>query len=234
MKKTHALVAALALAAGLSAGTARAQLAVIDGANVAQTMQAVATAAKELAQLQMQLQQLQNTYRMFTNPTNITGMLPGLNTGMLRNPMPTSGQVPGMVMGMNGSLSGPGQSFLNQNQLYKPAGSDPLATQMNRSAMAIAQIQGMAATNLQSIEQRLANLSAMQTQLQSATDIKQVTAINGRIAIEQHAIQSQQAQATNLQTMAVAQIAAQQQQDQQLIRQGWDQLAAQFAGASVQ
>ena len=79
MKKTHALVAALALAAGLSAGTARAQLAVIDGANVAQTMQAVATAAKELAQLQMQLQQLQNTYRMFTNPTNITGMLPGLN-----------------------------------------------------------------------------------------------------------------------------------------------------------
>ena len=42
-----------------SAGTAQAQLAVYDGANVAQTIQAVATAAKELAQLQQQLMQLQ-------------------------------------------------------------------------------------------------------------------------------------------------------------------------------
>ena len=217
-----------------SAGTAQAQLAVYDGANVAQTIQAVATAAKELAQLQQQLMQLQQTYRMFTNPTNVSGMMPGLNTGFLQNPMPPSGLMPGMVMGTSGSLTGPGQNFLNQNQIYKPTGTDPLATQMNRSAMAIAQIQGMAATNLQSIEQRLANLMTMQQQLQAATDIKQVTAINGRIAIEQHAIQSQQAQATNLQTMAVGQIAAQQQQSQQRIRQGWDQLGAQFSSGNLQ
>ena len=213
---------------------AQAQMAVYDGANVAQTIQAVATAAKELAQLQQQLMQLQQTYRMFTNPTNVTGMMPGLNTGFLQNPMPASGRMPGMVMGTSGSLTGPGQNFLNQNQIYKPTASDPLAMQMNRSAMAIAQIQGMAATNLQSIEQRLTNLMTMQQQLQAATDIKQVTAINGRIAIEQHAIQSQQAQATNLQTMAVGQIAAQQQQSQQRIRQGWDQLGAQFSSGNLQ
>jgi len=231
--RRSAIAASAIVTALASAVPARAQMAVYDGANVAQTIQAVATAAKELAQLQMQLQQLQNTYRMFTNPTNITGMIPGLNTGFLKNPMPASGLMPGMVMGTSGSLTGPGQSFLNQNQIYKPASSDPLAMQMNRSAMAIAQIQGMAASNLQSIEQRLLNLSAMQAQLQSATDIKQVTAINGRIAIEQHAIQSQQAQATNLQTMAVGQIAAQQQQSQQRIRQGWDQLASQFSSGGL-
>jgi Type IV secretion system proteins len=231
--RRSAIAASVIVTVLASAVPARAQMAVYDGANVAQTIQAVATAAKELAQLQMQLQQLQNTYRMFTNPTNIAGMMPGLNTGFLQNPMPASGLMPGMVMGTSGSLTGPGQSFLNQNQIYKPASSDPLAMQMNRSAMAVAQIQGMAATNLQSIEQRLLNLSAMQAQLQSATDIKQVTAINGRIAIEQHAIQSQQAQATNLQTMAVGQIAAQQQQSQQRIRQGWDQLASQFSSGGL-
>jgi type IV secretion system protein VirB5 len=88
----------------------------------------------------------------------------------------------------------------------------------------------MAATNLSSIEQRLANLGAMQLELQSATDIKQVTAINGRIAIESNAIQGQQAQAQNLQALAAAQAEADRQAAIQNIRQGHEQAAAQFTG----
>jgi len=231
MGRKQPLAAASALVAILSASSAaQAQMAVFDGANVAQTMQAVATAAKELAQLQMQLQQLEQTYRMFTNPTNVTGMLPQLNTGFLQNPMPLSSQMPNLIMGTGNGMTGQAQAFYNQNHIYTATGTDPLATNLNRSATAIANIQGIAATNLASIEQRLTNLKSMQQHLQSATDIKQVTAINGRIAIEANAIQGQQAQAANLQALATTQITVQQQQQLQQVRQSHEQAAALFAG----
>ena len=70
----------------------------------------------------------------------------------------------------------------------------------------------------------------MQIELQGATDIKQVTAINGRIAIESNAIQGQQAQAKNLQAMVAAQAQADQQAALQAIRQGHEQAAAMFTG----
>ena len=70
----------------------------------------------------------------------------------------------------------------------------------------------------------------MQEELQGATDIKQVEAINGRIAIEGNAIQAQQAQAQNLQAMAAAQAQADQQAALQSIRQGHEQAAAMFTG----
>jgi type IV secretion system protein VirB5 len=70
----------------------------------------------------------------------------------------------------------------------------------------------------------------MQLELQSATDIKQVAAINGRIAIESNAIQGQQAQAQNLQALAAAQAQADQQAALQSIREGHEQAAAQFTG----
>lgn len=86
------LLTTAAVIAGLTIGHgARAQLPVIDGANLAQTTQAVLTAGKELAQLQAQLLTLVNTYRMFTSPSAITAMLPGLNSSFLQNPMPAAG-----------------------------------------------------------------------------------------------------------------------------------------------
>ena len=88
----------------------------------------------------------------------------------------------------------------------------------------------MAAANLASIEQRQANLNAMQEELQGATDIKQVASISGRIAIESNAIQGQQAQAQNLAALASAQAQADQQAALQSIRQGHEQAAAMFTG----
>jgi type IV secretion system protein VirB5 len=230
MRKTL-LATAVALAGWVAfGGAATAQYAVYDGANFLQAVQAVATAAKELAQLQSQLQQMRQQYQMFTNPTNVTGMFPALNAPSLQNPMPAASAMPGQITGTTNTLSGAGQTFYNPNHVFTATGTDPQASLLNRSAIATANIQGIAAANLVSIEQRLANLSAMQTELQSATDIKQVTAINGRIAIESNAIQGQQAQAQNLATLAAAQAQANQQAALQSIRQGHEQAAAQFTG----
>ena len=225
------LLTSAAFVAFMSLGwSAHSQVAVYDGANYVNTLREVATAARQLAQLQAQLQQLQQTYAMLTNPTNITGMLPALNAPFLHNSMPAVSAAPGQLTGSSGTLTSSGQTFYGLNHVYTAAGADPLAINLNRSAISIANIQGMAATNLASIEQRLANLGAMQLELQSASDIKQVTAINGRIAIESNAIQGQQAQAQNLQTLATTQAEADQQAAIQNIRHGHEQAAAQFTG----
>jgi hypothetical protein len=211
-------------------GAATAQYSVYDSSNFGQAVQAVATAAKELAQLQGQLQQMRLQYQMFTNPTNVTGMFPALSAPSLQNPMPPASTMPGQIAGSTNTLSGTGQTFYNTNHVFTATGTDPQASLLNRSAIATANIQGIATANLASIEQRLANLNAMQTELQNATDIKQVTTINGRIAIESNAIQGQQAQAQNLAVLAAVQAQANQQAALESIRQGHEQAAAQFTG----
>jgi Cu/Ag efflux protein CusF len=203
---------------------------VYDNSSFLQSVQAVATAARELAQLQAQLQQMRQQYQMFTNPTNVTGMFPALNAPTLQNPMPTASAMPRQIVGSAKTLSGLGQTFYTLNHVFTATGNDPQATLLNRSAIAMANIQGIATANLASIEQRQANLNAMQTELQNATDIKQVEAINGRIAIESNAIQGQQAQAQNLAALASAQAQADQQAALQSIRQGHEQAAAMFTG----
>jgi conjugal transfer/entry exclusion protein len=229
MRKTLVTMAALAGCVAFG-GAAHAQYPVFDGSNFGQAVQAVATAARELSQLQAQLQQMRQQYQMFTNPTNITGMFPALNAPALQNPMPAASAVPGQIAGAANTISGLGQTFYNLNHVFTATGTDPQASLLNRSAIATANIQGIAASNLASIEQRQANLNAMQTELQNATDIKQVEAINGRIAIESNAIQGQQAQAQNLTALASAQAQANQQAALQSIRQGHEQAAAMFTG----
>lgn len=227
MKK--ALLTAAAVVACMTFGPgAHAQMAVFDASNFANTLREVQTAANQLTQLNAQLQQMRQQYQMFTNPSNITGMLPALNAPSLQNSMPAASSMPGQVVGSANALSSLGQTFYKLNHVFTATGTDPQANLLNRSSISTANIQGIAAANLASIEQRQGNLNEMQTELENATDIKQVTAINGRIAIESNAIQGQQAQAQNLAALASAQAQADQQAALQSIRQGHEQAAAMF------
>ena len=229
MKK--ALLTAAAVIACMTFGPgAQAQMAVFDASNFANTLREVQTAANQLTQLNAQLQQMRQQYQMFTNPSNITGMLPALNAPSLQNSMPAASSMPGQVVGSANALSSLGQTFYKLNHVFTATGTDPQANLLNRSSISTANIQGIAAANLASIEQRQGNLNEMQTELENATDIKQVTAINGRIAIESNAIQGQQAQAQNLAALASAQAQADQQAALQSIRQGHEQAAAMFTG----
>jgi type IV secretion system protein VirB5 len=234
MKKSFLAVTAM-ITCGSMVPQANAQMAVFDSSNFVNTLQAMKTAANELIVLNNQLNQLRQTYQqissmqtMFTNPSNVTGMFPGLNSSFLQNSMPGSSSMPNQVYGSPGSMSSNAQTFYNMNHAYTATGSDPQAIYLNRAPISVANIMGIAATNLQSIEQRLANLNQMQMELQGATDIKQVSAINGRIAIESNAIQGQQAQAQNLTALANAQAQADQQSQLQTMRQGHEQAAAMF------
>jgi type IV secretion system protein VirB5 len=198
---------------------ARAQTPVIDSANLAQNIQTAAQAIVAVEQLKAQLTQLQQTYQMFTNPTDIMSMATGMENQTIENPMPAANALSGLVGG----------------QTDGSAASD----QLNGNATAISNIQGIAATNLSAIQQRLQDLPNLEADLNAATSITQVDAINGRIAAESQFVQGQQAQATNLQVLATEQTESQQQQDREQFVQGetqtnTDMLAAEAANAAQQ
>lgn len=190
---------------------AHGQMAVLDSANLTQNLQTAAQAILAVEQLKAQLSQLQQTYQMFTTPTGIMNMAPGMESQTLENPMPAANALTGLLGGQT-LPTGPAQTFYNQNHVYSPTDGSTASDQLNTNAAAISNIQGMAATNLSAIQQRLQQLPNLETDLGTATSITQVTAINGRIAAESQFVQGQQAQAANLQVLATEQALSQQQQ----------------------
>jgi hypothetical protein len=200
------LIASLELAPN-----ARAQVAVIDSANLAQNIQTAAQAIVAVDQLKAQLTELENTYTMFTNPTSIMNMATGMENQAIENPMPLANSVAGLVGGTS-SGAGAASTFYMQNHIYSPTNGTAESTQLNNNAQAIGNIEGMAQTNLSAIQTRLQELPNLESDIQSATSITQVSAINGRIATESQFVQAQQAQAANLQVLAMEQSQANQQQ----------------------
>lgn len=217
---------------------AHAQMAVIDGANLTQNLQTAAQSILAVEQLRAQLTQLQQTYQMFTNPTDIMNMAAGMENQTLENPMPAANALTGLLGGQT-SPSGPAQAFYNQNHVYSPTDGSTASNQLNANAAAISNIQGMAAANLLAIQQRLQQLPDLEGDLGTATSITQVTAINGRIAAESQFVQGQQAQAANLQVLATEQALSQQQQvHEQFVQDetqtGTDMQAAEAANEAKQ
>jgi type IV secretion system protein VirB5 len=215
------------------ASDARAQTPVIDSANLAQNVKTAAQAIAAVEQLKAQLAQLQQTYRMLTSPTAIMSMATGMENQTLENPMPAANALSGLVGGQS-SASGPAQTFYNQNHVYSPTDGSAASTQLNANASAISNIQGMAATNLSAIQQRLQQLPDLESDLSAATSITQVDAINGRIAAESQFVQGQQAQAANLQVLATEQTQSEDQQAEEEHSRESSTLAAQYKLAAQQ
>jgi type IV secretion system protein VirB5 len=209
------LLAFTILSGGMAlAPKANAQVAVVDAANLAQNVQTAAQAIVAVEQLKAQLSQLQQTYQMFTDPTNILGMATGMENSAIENPMPLANSLSGLVGGQSAG-SAAATTFYNQNHVYTAPAGTPGSAQLNENGQSIANIEGIASTNLSAIEQRLQQLPDLEADLNTATSITQVSAINGRIAAEAQFVQAQQAQAANLQVLASEQQASQQQQDQE-------------------
>lgn len=193
---------------------AAAQVAVIDSANLAQNIQTAAQEVIAVEQLKAQLAQLEQTYQMFTNPTNILGMAAGMENQSIENPMPMANAMAGLVGG-SAAPSGAAASYYNQSHVFTPTDGSAASVQLNANGNSIANIEGIASTNLAAIQLRMQELPNLESDLNTATSITQVDAINGRIAAESQFVQAQQAQAQNLQVLASEQALSQQQQQQE-------------------
>ncbi len=210
---------------------AEAQIPVIDGANLAQNIKTAAQAVIEVEQLKAQLAQLEQTYQMFTNPTNILGMATNLESQTLENPMPAANAITGLLGGTT-APSGAGATYYNQNHVYSPSDGSAASAQLNDNGQAIANIEGIAATNLAAIQQRLQELPNLEEDLSTATSITQVDAINGRIATESQFVQAQQAQAQNLQVLASEQALSEQQQEKEQYVEDMTDAASDYSQAA--
>ena len=231
MRKLRVLLLGITAIAYVGLIPANAQMAVIDSSNLVQTTLAAQRALSELQQLTAQYSQLVTTYQMLTNPTDVVSMVTGLSVPTLQNPLPAVNTLNGLVGGQT-NVTGAGVQFYNQSHVYTPTDGGVASTQLIANANSIANIQGIAATNLQSIQQRLALLPALETALSGATSITQVNAINGRIAVEANYVQAQQAQAQNLTVLASQQEVSARQQAQEEHAREANAIAAQYrAGA---
>jgi hypothetical protein len=211
---------------------ADAQIPVIDGANLAQNLQTAAQSIIAVEQLKAQLTQLEQTYEMFTDPTDILNMVAGLENQTLENPMPLANTLPGLIGGTT-TGTGAASTYFNQNHVYTPTDGSAASNQLNDNAQTIANIEGIASTNLSAIEQRLQQLPDLESDLNAATSITQVDAINGRIAAESQFVQGQQVQAQNLQVLAMEQEQSQQQQQQEQFDEDETNLTTELQTAAV-
>ncbi|MDE8346447.1 MAG: type IV secretion system protein [Acidocella sp.] len=232
-----ALFAALMLSTGMmldvcTVQKAVAQMAVIDSANLGQNIQTAAQSIIAVEQLKAQLSQLEQTYQMFTNPTNILSMAAGMENQSIENPMPVANAMAGLVSGTT-SPSGAAAGYYDQSHVYSPTDGSAASTQLNANGNSIANIEGIAATNLTAIQQRMQELPNLESDLNAASSITQLDAINGRIAAESQFVQAQQAQAQNLQVLASEQVQSQQQQEKEQFVQDMTNASSDYSQAAA-
>jgi len=231
MRKTLAFLGMLA-AAFVAMPKAHAQVPVIDASNLAQNVRELAQDVIAVEQLKAQLTQLENTYQMFTSLPNLNTIAPGLQSSSIENPMPAANALASLLGGTT-APSGAASSYYQQNHIYTPTDTSQATTLSTQNANGIANLEGMASTNLAAIQSRLQQIPDLESALNSATSITQVDAINGRIMAESQFVQGQQAQAANLQVLATEQQASLQQQQQEQFHQDAASFVAEMKAAAA-
>ena len=164
--------------------------------------------------------------------TGVGTMFTGDDSGSLTNTMDAD-QVFTNLSYQSATSTASGTKFFNQNNVDTSGAdsqTDPESVALKNTLVTASNIQGMAYDNLKSLQARLAELSDMNSQLATATNITAIEAIKGRIAVESLMVQTQQAQASNLAAMASAQQEIDQQNREQAVRQEHAQTATFFAG----
>lgn len=217
----------LAGVVGLAAAmpvVSHAQWSVIDLKSIAELQRQLATAKQQLGELQAMYQTSTQTLQSVAHATNAGQWAPQLGSGILRNPLPNTGIIPGLVNGTAGTgglgnLGSMANSLLSMNQVHQPQGNDWAAQELTRSSASAADIQGMAMQGLQSNQERLASLRDIQSQLDGATTIQDVAALQARLQGETAIATTQAAQAQQLAMLAQTQATVDQNRANEKARQ---------------
>ena len=191
-----------------------------------------------------------NTSTLILNENKDPGTFAGDDSSQT-NPMPSvsasqgtsnctnAGQAQGDALQQAVSYVGPclttsGTTFYNNNNFGLTMGSDaakdPEAVAEQTQMTTAANIQGMAHDNLLSLQNRLQELSDMNSKLQGAKDITTVEAIRARMEVESLMVQTEQAQAANLAALASSQQEIDKENDAQAIRQEHQTTATGYSG----
>lgn len=237
------LIVGFAAVAVVASGAARAELPVIDGANLANTAKTVVQGAQQIQQLAAQLENMkqqlvtaQQTFDSLTHaPTgNLASFSSQFNVPGLRNILPQNMDSVGSIMNGTGlSGMGPlGQQYASQNRIYQPPANDFAAQQMTTNADSIAGVQALANQLFFSASQHINVIQSLEQTLTDAPDEKTVGDIQARMATEQSYIAAQQVQAQAVQTWQAAQVRNVEEQNTETQRQNIDDVLAADAATS--
>ena len=194
-----ALALALAVAA---AAPASAQLAVIDGANLAQTTVTAARALQQIEQLRMQYDQLVRTYDAIAHPTSIGGVA-GAVRGLARTVMPPASQVPDMMAGRGGEWGQAG-AMLNADRLYAPGERDEWAREMERRERVTANAKAMAQVAIEDAEEEIASLDALRGEVEAAPDGTAGVAVGNGLSLARQRLDASRLQLEQVRLMLAA------------------------------
>jgi type IV secretion system protein VirB5 len=211
------LLAGVAVAVLAATGAPRPAHALLGAGDVVIDPTAIAKLADQLRNMEQQYAQLQQTYQALAHLTSVNGVASQLGIPSTQNPMGAVSRLPGLLNGTN--LGGTAQQFLNQNRYYQPQGNDFAAQEMQRRAQSTANIQAIAQENLEATEARMSGLQELQTQIDASPTTQDMGAIQARLGAEGNFIQTQQAQAAQLQVLQRAQEQASQQRAAEWQRQ---------------
>jgi hypothetical protein len=193
-----ALVLALTVAC---AAPASAQLAVLDGANLAQTTMSAARALQQIEQLRQQYDQLVRTYDAIAHPTSISGVT-GAVRGLSRTIMPAA-QVPDMMAGRGGEWGQAG-TMLNADRLYAPADRDEWAREMERRERVTANAKAMAQAAIEDAEQEIGSLDAMRGEVAAAPDGTAGVAVGNGLSLARQRLDASRLQLDQIRLMLAA------------------------------
>lgn len=194
---------ALALALTVAvAAPAAAQLAVIDGANLAQTTVTATRALQQIEQLRQQYDQLVRTYDAIAHPTSIGGVA-GAVRGLSRTIMPPATQVPDMMAGRGGEWGQAG-TMLNADRLYAPAERDEWAREMERRERVTANAKAMAQAAIEDAEQEIGSLDAMRGEVEAAPDGTAGVAVGNGISLARQRLDASRLQLEQIRLMLAA------------------------------
>jgi type IV secretion system protein VirB5 len=204
-----------ALLMGLTATPARAQMAVIDAAAIRQLIQQIAFWRQQIAAMEQEYDQLQQTHAALTGPRGMQALLP-LNDAQ-RNYLPGDwngvAQVLAGQSAQYGVLAQQVNATINANAVLTPAqlAALPVAERSSliESRRAAAGLAVMTREAYAQAGARFAALSQLVQAIGAAGDAKAIEDLQGRIAAEQAMLGNEQAKLAVLAQLAEAEERAQ-------------------------
>lgn len=188
----------LAFVVGIFGGSqAFAGIPVIDGANLAQQIQQVASWVQQYQQMTQQISQLQQQIESVTGSRGFSAVLNSSTFQQARRMLPQDAQTllslasGGSYGNLSSSINSIKQatSTLSANNFSDQLGADRWMADLNRAASNKA----LSQQAYDSAQQRLSNLEDLMQQISTTQDPKAIAELQARINVEQGLIQNEQA-----------------------------------------
>jgi type IV secretion system protein VirB5 len=201
-----------------SASVANAGIPVIDGANLANSVQQVIAWGKQFQQMREQYTHMQQQFESMNGSRGIAGLL---NNPQLYNYLPQNFQ---SVLSADGSGGINASALMTQLQVQtigdtglNPGSAAGKLFQNSQNQNAVFRMLGE--RGYSAMNQRLNQLSSLTSRIDSATDPKAIADLQARISAEQGFIANEQAKLNILAQMQAAQDRIRQQQSREVIMQ---------------